>query len=78
MSDENVSEVTLDHYRRAAQKSDSVLMPDGRKFRIVWAEFDAYGVRNPVTGEQYMIRHEETRDLNLQLLIHCPIDVSRA
>lgn len=71
-----MSEVTIDNVRRAAAKADSVIMPDGRKFRIMWCEFDAFGVRNPGTAEQYLVTMDEALEREMQFLVLCPIDLA--
>lgn len=67
----------LARWRKAIAKSKWILLPDNREFQIMWYLYEQFGVRHPVTGEQYAFTYEQAIELNLVPLVLCPIDIDK-
>lgn len=67
---------TIKKWRQAIKLSEWVLLPDRRKFMIMWRHYDQFGVRNLETGEQYAFSYQEAARLGLVPLCLCPIDLN--
>lgn len=67
---------TAEQARAASKIADYIVLPDNRRFRVMWRFHDQFGVRSDETGEQYAFTPEEAANLQLGFLVLCPIDMA--
>lgn len=63
-------------FRAAVHQSNWVLL-DGREYMIMWKQYDEFGIRNLVTGEQYAFTYSDAIKHSVTPLVLCPIDIEK-